>query len=416
MTGEEAARSSALASVVSPRFVSEIVAAFENGRSAFVASVRPGAAFRRLTATGVACSAKRRSSTIVLWSSRSAFGNSSKPATMSSRRSAAAVPAVAALRMKPARCWRCSDSGCRIVSLSCGELGELLVLLGEGGEDLVGLLERGVGATNHVREVGAAGGETRAEVVEDQPEALDLGLTGDVVDQVEVDLLAVVLDRQPVLAGADLAVGDLLERRRRLRLRGPRLGRLALDVLLAEQRLRPDQAGGVGEEVLEAGIVDAEHRDGLAGLLVAVAPDGLARQRDRDLVDGADRGAGDPHLLAVDEEAGVVEVGADLVVPAVVALAGCGCGDQRRDEQRGPRLWRSASSWVRAGSGRRCSRRASVRPAVVEERVGAVRRRRRAAAGAAVDRIEHVRRGRGDRELRRRRVVVAGQRVACAVS
>ena len=80
-----------LASVVSPRFVSEIVAAFENGRSAFVAPVRPGAALRRLTATGVACSAKRRSSTIVLWSSRSAFGNSSKPATMSSRRSAAAV-------------------------------------------------------------------------------------------------------------------------------------------------------------------------------------------------------------------------------------------------------------------------------------------------------------------------------------
>ena len=59
-----------------------------------------------------------------------------------------------------------------------GELGELLVLLGEGGEDLVGLLERGVGATNHVREVGAAGGEAGAEVVEDQPEALDLGLDG----------------------------------------------------------------------------------------------------------------------------------------------------------------------------------------------------------------------------------------------
>ncbi len=335
MTGEEAARSSALASVVSPRFVSEIVAAFENGRSALVASVRPGAALPEVDGD-------RRG---LLGEAPQLDHRALELAERVRELVEAGDDVVAALGRCGAGGGGVADEAGEMLALLgqrlqdrvavLGELGELLVLLGEGGEDLVGLLERGVGATNHGREVGAAGGETGAEVVEDQPEALDLGLTGDVVDEVEVDLLAVVLDRQPVLAGADLAVGDLLERRRRLRLRGPWLGRLALDVLLAEQRLRPDQAGGVGEEVLEAGIVDAEHRDGLAGLLVAVAPDGLARQRDRDLVDGADRGAGDPHLLAVDEEAGVVEVGADLVVPAVVALAGCGCGDQRRDERRG---------------------------------------------------------------------------------
>ena len=335
MTGEEAARSSWLAWALSPRFVTAIVAAFENGRSSCVASVRPGAALRRLTATGVACSAKRRSWIIVLCSSRSAFGNSLNPATMSLRRSAAAVPAVAALRMKPARCWRCSDSGAEDRVAVLGQPGELLVLLRERGEDLVGLLERRVGSPDHRREVGTAGCQARAEVIEDQPEALDLGLAGDVVDEVEVDLLAVVLDRQEVLAGAVLAVRDLLERRRRLGARSARLGGLALDVLLAEERLRADQAGGVAQEVLEARVGDAEDRDGLAGVLVAVALDRLTGQRDRDLVNRADRGARDPHVLAVDEEAGVVEVGANLVAAAVAVLAGGGGGDQRGDDAEG---------------------------------------------------------------------------------
>ena len=67
ITGEEAARSSALAA----RRVAEARAARRSqpartAAGAAVASVRPGAAWRRFTATGVACSAKRRSWTIVL--------------------------------------------------------------------------------------------------------------------------------------------------------------------------------------------------------------------------------------------------------------------------------------------------------------------------------------------------------------
>src|SRR6185503_16560301 len=65
-----------------------------------------------------------------------------------------------------------------------GELSELLVLRSERREDLVGLLQRRVGATDHGGEVGAAGGESGAEVVEDQAEAIDLGLPGDVLDEV----------------------------------------------------------------------------------------------------------------------------------------------------------------------------------------------------------------------------------------
>src|SRR4029078_10994329 len=49
-----------------------------------------------------------------------------------------------------------------------------------------------------------------------------------------------------------------------------------------------------------------------------------------ELVDGADGGARDSDLLAVEEKAGVVEVGAALVAAAVVALAGGVRGDQRR--------------------------------------------------------------------------------------
>ena len=196
---------------------------------------------------------------------------------MSLLRSAAAAPAVAELRMKPARCWRSRASGARTVSESLASWASCLFCLARVARTLSVCCERRIGPPDDLGEVGAAGGEAGAEVVEDQPEPVGLGLAGDVVDEVEVDLLAVVLERQEVLARADVAVGDLRELGRRLGARSSRLGGNALDVLLAEQRLRADQAGTVGAEVLEAGIGDREHRDGLAGILVAVLLDALAR-------------------------------------------------------------------------------------------------------------------------------------------
>ena len=66
----------------------------------------------------------------------------------------------------------------------------------------------GFGAVDDLGEVVAAGGEPGAEVVEDQAEAVGVGLAHDVVDEVEVDRLAVRLERQEALALAGLALLD----------------------------------------------------------------------------------------------------------------------------------------------------------------------------------------------------------------
>ena len=55
-------------------------------------------------------------------------------------------------------------------------------------------------------------------------------------------------------------LADLLQRRRQRRAFDARLGRQAVDVLLADQRLRADRAAGVGAEVLEAGVCDVRAR------------------------------------------------------------------------------------------------------------------------------------------------------------
>ena len=81
-----------------------------------------------------------------------------------------------------------------------GEAGELVVLVGEDLQHAVGLAQGGVGAVDDLAEVVAAGREAGAEVVEDEPEAVAVGGAVDVLDQVEVDGLAVVLQRQQALA------------------------------------------------------------------------------------------------------------------------------------------------------------------------------------------------------------------------
>ena len=96
-----------------------------------------------------------------------------------------------------------------------------LVLGREDRQHAVELAQRRIGAANNRREVRASGRQAGAEVVEDQTEALRERQALDVVDHVEVHGLAVVLDRQQVLAGTGLPVGNLLQRRGRARSPGP---------------------------------------------------------------------------------------------------------------------------------------------------------------------------------------------------
>jgi hypothetical protein len=94
-------------------------------------------------------------------------------------------------------------------------------------------------------------------------------------------------------------------------------GRLALHVLLPDQRLKADLAVRVAAEGLEGGIVDQQDDRRLV----------VARQVD--VVDLADLHARDLHVLAGDDEARVVE---DRAHPVAVA-APAACGDQRAEQQ-----------------------------------------------------------------------------------
>ena len=168
---------------------------------------------------------------------------------------------------------------------------ERAVLPGEDGQDLVRLAQRGVRALDDLRQLVTPRREAGAEVVQDQPEAIGIGLAHDVVDQVEVDRLPVLLERQEALALARLALTDHFELRRRLGAWRPGLRGLAVHELLAEQGLRVDPAGRVLAPILEAGIVDRHHHDCLARIWAPVGVRGLVGERDIEVGDGADVGA-----------------------------------------------------------------------------------------------------------------------------
>ncbi len=130
----------------------------------------------------------------------------------------------------------------------------------EDREHAVGFAQRGVRAHDHFVQVFAASGEARTEFVEDDPQPFGLGQLVDVGEQVWVDRARGVLDREQALALAFLPCGDDAERGRRWGAFGVGFGGAAVDVLLAEQRLRPDDAVGVGAEVLEGGVRDRSSR------------------------------------------------------------------------------------------------------------------------------------------------------------
>ena len=69
------------------------------------------------------------------------------------------------------------------------QVGEHAVLVGEDGEDLVGLLQRRVGVGHRLAQVAAAPGQAGAQLVEDDGQPLAVGQAQRVVEQVEVDRL-----------------------------------------------------------------------------------------------------------------------------------------------------------------------------------------------------------------------------------
>ena len=124
---------------------------------------------------------------------------------------------------------RSRASGPSTASEFARQPGQLAVLVGEDREHLVGLAQRRVGAVDDLVELLAAAGQAGAELAQQDREALPVGQPQDVVDQVEVDRRARVLDRQQALALA-VALLDPAQL--------GRVGRagLALDELLADQR------------------------------------------------------------------------------------------------------------------------------------------------------------------------------------
>ena len=148
-------------------------------------------------------------------------GTSRRPASRSRCARRSPRPAIAALRKKPVMLVAVARPAAQDRVAVVARLASCWFCSARIFEHPVGLAERRVGAVDHLAEVLAAAGEAGAELVEDQPEAVAVGRAVDVLDQVEVDRLAVVLERQQALARAGLAVRDLLElgRRRRARRR-----------------------------------------------------------------------------------------------------------------------------------------------------------------------------------------------------
>ena len=146
----------------------------------------------------------------------------------------------------PLTCRRSRASGARIVSRVDRQLLQRRVLATRGSEHLVDLLQRRVGAPDDRVEVLAAAGDAGAELVEDQRQPLrGTGARMMLLIRSRSTDCCVFVDRQQVLA---LARAVRRSSRAAAAARAPagaRLRRLALDELLADQRLRAHDAARV---------------------------------------------------------------------------------------------------------------------------------------------------------------------------
>ena len=194
ITGSAATSFGPAVSAASPSVCSAGTPARANGPSFWVALVRSLASEAMSVTRGVPWSANPRRSFIVRRTSRSVAGNFCELG--------AEVLAALGGRLAGDPGVR-EEAGERLAVLgerlqhrvAVGREGlELVALVGEDLEDAVRLAQGGVRAVDHGAEVVAAGGEAGAELVEDDPEAVAVGRPVDVVDQVQVDRLAVRLD------------------------------------------------------------------------------------------------------------------------------------------------------------------------------------------------------------------------------
>ena len=199
--------------------------------------------------TGVISSARPPRRSIVGLSSRRNGG--SQPDRLLQRGAALGgrLAATLGVLMKPVTLLRSRASGASTRS-SRGRGRPAPVLAGQDLHDPVGLLQRRVGVADRLAQRLALAGEARPQLVEDDRQPLAVGQAEGVDDQVGVDRLARLLDRDEALALAVPSVRDPAQRRQRLA-RRPRLRQRALDELVADERLRADRALRVAAEVLK---------------------------------------------------------------------------------------------------------------------------------------------------------------------
>ena len=132
---------------------------------------------------------------------------------------------------------RTAANGAKGLSESTASLASTWFSLARIASTLSSSCKRRVGAADDRVQIASAPGQARAELVDDDRQALALGQARDVAEQVDVDRAVGVLHRQQSLARAFLAGGDLAQGRRQRRAFDARLGRQAVDELLADQRL-----------------------------------------------------------------------------------------------------------------------------------------------------------------------------------
>ena len=269
----------------------------------------------------------------------------------------------------------------------------------EDREDLVGLLAAPGWRGGSPAQVRAAAGQARAELVEDDRQALAVGQAQRVVDQVEVDRLAT--SARPAAGTGPCPAPRSISRSGGggCAPSGARLGRRALDELLADQRLRADRARR--RRARKSSKPGLSMRSTTAALLVG---------RDVERLDLADLDAGDLHVLARDDRERRCRRSRARGRRRSSSPAPVPKHDQRRRRRRARRRWRARRF---TGPGARGSGRSPGCRRVAERRraVGAAPARRRpgsAGAGRVCRPVEALaRRDRRERPARR----VVGERV-----
>ena len=195
------------------------------------------------------------------------------------------------------------------------QLLERVRVVGQQVEQVVGLGQRRDGPAQGRLQVARPARDGGAQLVDDQREALPVGQPHDVLNEVGGNRRLGVAD------------GDRRPRLQRLAV----LAGLAVDEVLADQRLRARLAEGVGLERAKPALRDL-HRDERVAGGVAAAVDAVLGKLDRLDLSGAD--AGDLEIGAGDEAERVVELDLVRARRGVVVRRSAGDHDERADGEQ----------------------------------------------------------------------------------